>query len=95
MTPRVVATITCVEVGIRDLRADLSRWIKRVREGEELVVTDRGEPVARIVPANGRSRFDELVAAGVIKLAPRRKAPPPRPIEGIEPLSDLLQDERR
>lgn len=85
-----------MEVGIRELRADLSRWIKRVRDGEEVVVTDRGEPVARIVPANGRSRFDELVAAGVIKLAPRRKPRPlPPPIEGIGPLSDLLREERR
>lgn len=85
-----------MEVGIRELRADLSRWIKRVREGEEVVVTDRGQAVARIVPSNGRSRFDELVAAGVIKPAPRKRPRPlPPPIEGIGPLSDLVDEGRR
>ena len=39
-----------MEVGIRELRAGLSRWLDRVRAGEELIVTDRGAPVARVTP---------------------------------------------
>ena len=35
-------------VGIRDLRDSLSRWIDRVREGNEVVVTDHGKPVATL-----------------------------------------------
>ena len=35
-------------VGIRDLRDSLSRWIDRVREGDEVVVTDHGKPVAML-----------------------------------------------
>ena len=38
------------EVGIRVLRDNLSRYISRVREGEEVIVTDHGKPVARIAP---------------------------------------------
>jgi prevent-host-death family protein len=46
-----------MEVGIRQLRAALSRWVKRVRAGEEVVVTDRGTAVARLGQsrASGRS----------------------------------------
>jgi prevent-host-death family protein len=85
-----------MEVGIRELRADLSRLIKRVREGEEIVVTDRGKAVARIVPVDGQRKIDRLIAAGVVKPAPRRTPRPlPKPIEGAGPLSDLVIEGRR
>jgi prevent-host-death family protein len=56
------------EVGIRELREHLSRFIDEVRAGRELIVTDRGTPVARIVPSSGETWLDELVAAGVVTL---------------------------
>lgn len=37
-------------VGIRQLRDSLSRWIERVKRGDEVVVTDHGKPVARLAP---------------------------------------------
>jgi len=85
-----------VEVGIRELRADLSRYLKRVREGEEIVVTDRGTPIAKITPATGRSRIDELIAAGVLTPASNqgsRKVPTPIKIKGA--ISDLVVEQRR
>jgi len=54
------------EVGIRELRQHLSRFIDEVRAGHELIVTDRGRPVARIVASTGQSWLDELVAAGIV-----------------------------
>jgi prevent-host-death family protein len=54
------------EVGIRELRDHLSQFIDEVRAGHELIVTDRGRPVARIVKSSGDSQLEELVAAGVI-----------------------------
>lgn len=85
-----------MEVGIRELRADLSRWVRRVRDGEEVIVTDRGTAVARLVPMNGESAFDRLVREGVIIPAPN-KGPRTRakPIEGAGPLSDLVLEDRR
>jgi prevent-host-death family protein len=59
------------EVGIRELREHLSRFLDEVRAGRELIVTDRGRPVARIVATSGESRLDELVAAGVVTLPER------------------------
>jgi prevent-host-death family protein len=54
------------EVGIRELRDNLSRFLDEVRTGRELIVTDRGRPVARIVATSGESWLDELVDAGVV-----------------------------
>ena len=38
------------EVGIRDLKNGLSKYIDRVEAGEEVIVTDRGRPVAKLSP---------------------------------------------
>jgi prevent-host-death family protein len=38
-------------VGVRELRQNLSRYLDRVKEGEALVVTERGREVARLIPA--------------------------------------------
>jgi len=85
-----------MQVGIRELRADLSRLIKRVQEGEEIVVTDRGKPVARIVPATGSRRLDELIAAGVVTPAPHPSGSPrPAPVDVEGKLSDLVIEGRR
>ena len=85
------------EVGIRELRARLSRWIGRVRAGEELVVTDRGAPVARLVPIDQTDAYERLVAAGL--LAPprvgRRDRRRPVPVQTDGPVSDLVAEQRR
>jgi len=38
------------QVGIRELRQNLSAWLRRVRDGEAFEVTDRGTPVAVLAP---------------------------------------------
>ncbi len=45
-------------VEIRDLKQNASAIIRRVKSGETLDVTERGEPVARLVPAGGARRPD-------------------------------------
>lgn len=37
-------------VGVRELRQNLSRYLDRVKAGEDLVVTERGAVVARLIP---------------------------------------------
>ena len=83
-----------MEVGIRELRADLSKWLKRVRAGEEIVVTDRGQPIALIAPTNGRSKLDELIARGLARpaLDPLPEDLPPL-IEANGTVSDLVRDD--
>lgn len=39
-----------MEVSIRDMKNRLSKYLKLVRAGEEVVITDRGKPVAQLTP---------------------------------------------
>lgn len=54
-------------VGIRDLKAHLSRHLKRVRSGVRLAVTERGKTIATISPVETATNVDwahQLVAEG-------------------------------
>ena len=59
--------------GIRELKNNLSRYIRRIETGERIAITAHDRVVAELVPpgttsrAGRRSRFDELIAAGVIR----------------------------
>jgi prevent-host-death family protein len=84
------------ETGIRELRDHLSRYLDRVRAGEELTITDRGTAIAKIVPISKPRPFDWLVRDGLIELAStstRRR--PARRVHTREPVSDLVPVQRR
>jgi len=59
-------------VGIRELKAHLSRYLKEVRKGRSVLVTDHGRPIGRIVPAaeSLESRLKSMSQAGVIAWGP-------------------------
>jgi len=83
---------------VSDLRAHLSEWLDRAREGEEVVVTDRGVPVARLLGITASATLERLAAEGVISrpesaqrtTAAGRSRPRPR-----HPISSLVSDQRR
>jgi len=53
---------------IATLKASLSELLAGVKAGEEVIVTDRGRPVARIVPySSGGRELDDLVRAGQVR----------------------------
>ena len=85
-----------MDVGIRELRASLSRYVDRVKQGEEIVVTEHGKPVARLVPMNGERKIDRLIREGSLAPAGRPKRPPPRPIQTEDDvsLSDIVLEMR-
>jgi prevent-host-death family protein len=68
-------------VGVAELRQNLSKYLRRVEEGERLVVTDRNRPVAELgpVPTMG-SRLDQLIAEGKVK-PPKRRGSLPQPLK--------------
>lgn len=39
-----------MEVGVRELKQNLSKYLDEVERGSEVIVTDRGRPKARIIP---------------------------------------------
>jgi len=85
-----------MEVGIRELRADLSRWLKRVQAGDELTVTDRGKAVARVSPVGHERMLDRLIREGIVVPAPRPwRGELPEPVAAAGPLSDVVLEGRR
>lgn len=87
-------------VGVRELRNKLSQYLKRVREGERIEVTDRGEVIALLVPTpNGnetRKALLKLVEEGVVTWSggKPRGANPLVEIKG-RPLSETVLEDRR
>ena len=57
---------------ISELKARLSDYLNQVKSGTEVLVTDRGKPVARIIPVSGkkrpRSSLDKMEKQGLVKL---------------------------
>lgn len=88
--------------GIRALRDGLTRYLGRVRRGERIVITDRGRPVAVLMPYRpGGARTQEerlaaLYASGHVTPArrPFLKNPPLARGRG-RPLSELIVEDRR
>jgi prevent-host-death family protein len=65
-----------MRVGTAELRNRLSYFLAKVRRGQRVVVTDRGEPVAEIVPiaaeSDLRGRIEALARDGVVTAEPKR-----------------------
>ena len=64
--------LVVTSTGIRELKDNLSRYIRRIEAGERIAITAHGRVVAELVPPGTRtkgapSRFDELVASGMIR----------------------------
>ncbi|WP_454041056.1 type II toxin-antitoxin system Phd/YefM family antitoxin [Cellulosimicrobium sp. Marseille-Q8652] len=55
-----------MEVPVSALRAELKSWIERARAGEEIVVTERGVPVARLTGVATADLVTELTRDGVL-----------------------------
>jgi prevent-host-death family protein len=87
-----------MDVAVTELRAHLSEWLERARAGSEVVITDRGVPVARLLGLTTTATLERLTAEGVIGRAQAASRPvasggtrprPPRPLSGI------VSDQRR
>ena len=87
-----------MDVAVTELRAHLSDWLERARGGNEVVITDRGVPVARLVGLESAGTLERLAAEGVIGRAVTTRRPTasgrsrPRP---QRPVSDRVSDQRR
>lgn len=87
-----------MDVAVTELRAHLSEWLDRARGGDEVIITDRGVPVARLLGLTTTATLDRLTTEGVIgrpSAAQRPRASGssrPRP---QRPLADIVSEQRR
>ena len=87
-----------VTVGIRELKAHLSSYLRQVKSGASVVITERGQPVGRIVPISPslETRMQELREAGLAAWS-GRKLPDIAPVahtRGEQMVADLLLEDR-
>ena len=85
-------------VGTRELKNRLSEYLRRVKAGETIIITVRGEPVGQILPIQTdlTNRLNRLVEAGVVEWN-GQTVPPYQPIavnRSEQLLSELVAEER-
>jgi prevent-host-death family protein len=95
------ATMPQASVSIRELKNRLSHFLRLTKEGESLIITDRGTPIGRIVPiVQTGKRLDEHFAAmkqaGQLEWSGRKlsKNKPISKARGKRSVSDLLVENR-
>lgn len=87
-------------IGVRELRQHASQYLHRVEQGETMEVTQRGRPVARLVPVDGIStERARLIAAGRLRPASKPfvlpdRAPVPPGVPGTATILDDLREDR-
>ncbi len=88
---------------VSQLKTSLSEFLLGVKRGEEVLITERGRPIARLVPAigaeTGGDRKKRLIRAGILRAGSGRVSPnllKPSPLVDPEgkTLRGLLEDRR-
>ena len=87
-----------IQVGTRELKSRLSEYLRRVKAGETIIVTERGKPIGQIIPVKPslEERLQSMIDAGLAdwngqKLKPYR----PRAVNTSErQISDLVSEGR-
>jgi prevent-host-death family protein len=87
-----------LRVGTRELKSKLSEYMRRVKAGEVITVTEHGKTIGQIVPmkATTEERLLSMVATGQAEWNGQKlKSYQPKAVnKGTRPLSDLVTDDR-
>jgi len=91
-----IAQTRQVEVGIRDLKSQFSKYIDRVQKGDVIIVTEHGKAVARISPVReSKLILVRLNAEGKARAALTRRTVLPPLIDLGFSLSEAIIEDRR
>jgi prevent-host-death family protein len=92
-----VATSTRIEVGVRDLKNNLSRYLDQVEAGVEVVVTDRGRAVARLhgIADESTDKLTALIDAGLVRPPTSKVRQRPVPLHSSRSVSELVAEQRQ
>jgi len=93
------------QAGIREIKAHLSRYLKEVKRGDKIIITERGKAIACIVSIGQKGKEDKLYEGlsvmskrGLVKLPERWGKPIGRPQRETmigSPVSDAIIEDRR
>ena len=91
-----------IQAGIKEIKNNLSRYLARVKAGEEVMITQRGKPIARIVKENSknmaiRETLAQWIDRGVVIMpgsGPGREAPARCKAAGKSVAEMVIEDRR-
>lgn len=90
--------MTPTTIGIRDLKTHLSNYVQQAKAGNVVIITERGEPVAKLTPIRPtvKQRLDELIEAGLLEWSGQPLPPftPEVATHGDRTVADLLLEDR-
>ncbi len=83
-------------IGVRELRQHASEYLRMVKAGETIEITERGEPVAILQALPPESPYQRMVREGRIRPASGNAldVEPLQPLPGVPTLSEALEEER-
>lgn len=86
-------------VGVRELKARLSEYLRQVKAGRTVLITERGKAIGRLVPASRTldERLKAMVDAGLAEWN-GKPLPPMKPVaklKGGKSIADILIEDRR
>ena len=81
---------------MRDLKNNLSRYLEQVEGGVEVVVTDRGRPIARLSGIDDvvRDKLSALIDAGLVRPPTSKVRQRPIPLASNGSVSELVTEQR-
>ncbi len=90
--------MTLPKIGARELRSNLSEYLRRVKAGETIIVTERGKAIGQIVPVQPtvNGKLQAVVDAGLAEWN-GKKVKPGKPVainRGKKQVSDLVAEDR-
>mgnify|MGYP001549517582 CR=1 FL=1 len=91
-----------ISAGIKDLKNNLSRYLSQVKKGEDVLVTERGTVIARIIREDTENRallkaLSPLITKGLLTLPSQqldKDVPEPMSVPG-KPVSQMVIEDRR
>lgn len=85
-----------MDVGVRELKENLSQYLERARRGEHLTVTERGRPKAVLGPLPGGDHVARGIEEGWITppKSPGPLPPPPLRVHASASVRDMIDEDR-
>ena len=87
-----------VQVGIREFKSKLSQYLRQVKAGQTVTITERGKPVATISPVaqSLEEKLEAMAQAGLLQWSGKKLEPmePVAKARGDRTVADLLIEDR-
>jgi antitoxin (DNA-binding transcriptional repressor) of toxin-antitoxin stability system len=83
------------EVGVRELHDRLSEHLEQVHGGAEVVVTRRGQPIARLSAVGAVDPLEDLVKRGLVTPPSGARTQQPTKVKASGSVSGLVAEQRR